>query len=166
MDDALKIMELLSYVATVLGIPIGIAVFWNEKRKERKNREIEIYLKSCDCYIGYLEKILEHPTSGCGDFRGDESALQQTGLTVEQVTLYEILIMTLEQAHFLYVKSGFSTGNANWETWKTYIEWLAGRDDFQKAWKVIDPILDPEFRQFMVVLISRAKTDTGQAIKT
>ncbi|HLP26871.1 MAG TPA: hypothetical protein VK477_14415 [Acidobacteriota bacterium] len=149
MEHALKVMELVSYVATALGIPIGIAVFWNEKRKERRNREIEIYIKSCDCYLSYLDKILAHPNSGCGDFRGDETSLKQSGLTVEQITIYEILFMTMEQAHFLYAKSDFMRKNATWDTWRDYIAWWAGRPDFQKAWDVVDPWIDPDLRRLI-----------------
>jgi hypothetical protein len=35
--------ELLSYVVTVVGLPLAISTFWKEQRKERENEEEETY---------------------------------------------------------------------------------------------------------------------------
>ena len=40
---ALETWELLSYVVTVIGLPLAIAVFIFEQRKERDNEEEEVY---------------------------------------------------------------------------------------------------------------------------
>ena len=39
----LETWELLSYIVTVVGLPLAIFVFLYEKRKERENEDEEVY---------------------------------------------------------------------------------------------------------------------------
>ena len=57
----LEIWELLSYVVTVVGLPLAIAVFIFEQRKERNNEEEEVYQLLSDNYQQFLRVALEHP---------------------------------------------------------------------------------------------------------
>ncbi|HUQ86340.1 MAG TPA: hypothetical protein VM096_02205 [Vicinamibacterales bacterium] len=38
--SALQVWELLSYVVTVVGLPLAIYTFWKEQRKERENETL------------------------------------------------------------------------------------------------------------------------------
>ena len=57
---AIQIWELLSYVVTVVGLPLAIAVFIFEQRKERDNEEEEVYQLLSDNYQDFLKVALEH----------------------------------------------------------------------------------------------------------
>ena len=39
--SVLEVWELLSYVVTVIALPLAIYTFWREQRKERENEEEE-----------------------------------------------------------------------------------------------------------------------------
>jgi hypothetical protein len=58
---ALETWELLSYVVTVVGLPLAIAVFVFEQRKERNNEEEEVYQLLSDNYQEFLKIALENP---------------------------------------------------------------------------------------------------------
>ncbi|MBK8554104.1 MAG: hypothetical protein IPL53_24875 [Ignavibacteria bacterium] len=53
--------ELLSYIATVIGIPFAIYVFYKDKVKERKLQEKEALFTSHSLYTDYLKICLENP---------------------------------------------------------------------------------------------------------
>ena len=49
---------LLSNVVTVIGLPLAIAVFFFEQRKERENEEEEVYQLLSDSYQDFLKVAL------------------------------------------------------------------------------------------------------------
>ncbi len=55
------ILEMLSYIATILGIPLALLLFWDEKRKERRDREYGTYDALDNKYIEFLQLLLEYP---------------------------------------------------------------------------------------------------------
>ncbi len=57
----LETWELMSYVVTVIGLPLAISVFIFEQRKERDNEEEEVYQLLSDNYQDFLKIALEHP---------------------------------------------------------------------------------------------------------
>ena len=61
MDHTLKIMELASYTATVLGIPIGIAVFLHSVRTFNKSVLLSHYGVLDDMYADLLKLAIEKP---------------------------------------------------------------------------------------------------------
>ena len=53
--------ELLSYAATIIGIPLAIYIFYKDKIKERKLKEKEALFTSHSLYVDYLKICLENP---------------------------------------------------------------------------------------------------------
>jgi hypothetical protein len=58
---ALETWELLSYIVTVVGLPMAIFVFLYEKRKERENEDEEVYQLLSDNYQDFLKVALANP---------------------------------------------------------------------------------------------------------
>ena len=52
---------LMSNVVTVIGLPLAIAVFFFEQRKERENEEEEVYQLLSDSYQDFLKVALANP---------------------------------------------------------------------------------------------------------
>lgn len=53
--------EALSYAVTVVGLPLAIAVFMYEQRRNRQNEEEEIYQRLSDEYTEFLKLVLANP---------------------------------------------------------------------------------------------------------
>jgi len=53
--------ELLSYIVTVLGLPLAMGVFLYEKHKERAVEEEEVYEAVASSYHDFLRLALENP---------------------------------------------------------------------------------------------------------
>jgi hypothetical protein len=56
----LETWELLSYIVTVIGLPLAIVVFVLQQRKERVNEVLLVYESVSDNYLKFLRVALEH----------------------------------------------------------------------------------------------------------
>jgi hypothetical protein len=120
---SLEAWELMSYVVTVIGLPLAIAVFLFEQRKERENEEEEVYQLLSDNYQDFLKVALENP-----DLRlfSDETAPSLTDEQRErQLIIFTMLMSLFERAYLLLYEEGMSPKQARrWNSWEDYIlEW-------------------------------------------
>ena len=56
----LETFEMLSYIVTVVGLPLAILTFVLEQRKERRNEEEEIFQRLSDEYREFLKLVLDN----------------------------------------------------------------------------------------------------------
>ena len=117
-------LEALSYLATIIGIPVAIAVFLLEKRKDRFQQERETYVEANGRYIDYLTMCLEHPDLDCFEFTKDDPDLKEAGMDVKKLTALTILISLLESGYVLYRNQHTSARSTQWRGWHT--TWLHG----------------------------------------
>ena len=148
-DTIIKLLEVIYYLAAIIGIPVAIVVFLLEKRQERRNREIDMYLQTADKYIQFLVLTIENPDLRVGDISDQDETIKESGFTAQQLTMYQILISTLEQAYYLYSTNSLRFNEYFWKVWREYSQWWMTRPEFRKAWEVIDPYCDPGFMKFM-----------------
>ena len=115
--------ELLSYVVTVVGLPLAIFVFLYEQRKERENEDEEVYQLVSDNYQDFLKIALEHP-----DLRLFSAEVVE-GLSDEQkerqLIIFTMLISLFERAYLLMYETNMSPKQARrWNSWEDFmIEW-------------------------------------------
>jgi len=152
---ALETWELLSYVVTVIGLPLVVAVFIYEQRKERMNEEEAVYESVSDNYQEFLRVVLEHPDLHLF------SKSKTPSLTEEQsermMIIFSMLVSLFERAYMLlYEEHGHSAKQRRWSSWEDYmLEWCA-REDFRDA---LDDLLvgeDPDFSIYIRNLSERA----------
>ncbi len=120
---SLETWELMSYVVTVIGLPLAIAVFLFEQRKERENEEEEVYQLLSDNYQEFLKVALENP-----DLRlfSDETMPSLNDEQKErQLIIFAMLISLFERAFLLLYDDTMSHKQARrWNSWDDYIlEW-------------------------------------------
>ncbi len=115
--------ELLSYVVTVIGLPLAIAVFLFEQRKERENEDEEVYQLLSDNYQDFLKVALEHPDLRLFSDEGpdDLNDEQQERLLI----IFSMLISLFERAYLLlYTDEKANLKARRWHSWEDYIqEW-------------------------------------------
>jgi hypothetical protein len=120
---SLETWELMSYVVTVIGLPLAIAVFLFEQRKERENEEEEVYQLLSDNYQDFLKVALENP-----DLRlfSDEAASPLSNEQRErQLIIFTMLMSLFERAYLLLHEDAMSAKQARrWNSWEDYmLEW-------------------------------------------
>ena len=152
------LLEAASYVATIIGIPVALLIFLYEKQKQRLAREMETYLLSNQRYTEYLSLCLEHPELDCFDLSVQEPDVAATGLDIKKLTLFTILIATLESGFLLYRRHNQIAIRRNqWRGWYDYMAMWARRPDFRLAWPALGPQFDADFCALMQELIKGTK---------
>jgi hypothetical protein len=150
--DMRETWELLSYVVTVLGLPLAILVFIFEQRKERENEEEEIFQRLSDEYRGFLKLVLDN---------SDLQLLRREGappvLTPEQMerrfAIFGILISLFERAYLLVYEDAMDKkARRLWQSWEDYMREWVQRADFRDALPELLEGEDEEFRGYIQLL--------------
>ena len=146
--------ELLSYVVTVIGLPLAIFVFIYEQLKERENEEEEVYQLLSDNYQDFLKVSLENP-----DLR--LFSMEKTpDLTDEQrermFIIFTMLISLFERAYLLLYEENMSSKKLRrWRSWEDYMREWCQRADFREQLPVLTRGEDPEFIEYLQMLESQ-----------
>lgn len=153
---AMQIWELLSYIVTVLGLPIALFAIWREMRAERRNeqkeieqREDELYVSLSQQYTAFLESALANPEL---DLMGENGAAPNlTPAQHQKKQIYfEMLIALFERAYILLYEPNLSGDAARrWQSWADYIEWWLRKPDFRAYTLANLDGEDPDFAAFV-----------------
>ena len=114
---------LLSNVVTVIGLPLAIAVFFFEQRKERENEEEEVYQLLSDSYQDFLKVALHNPDLRL--FSEETTLILSDEQKEKQLIIYIMLVALFERAFLLPYEDTMSPKQARrWNSWEDYIlEW-------------------------------------------
>jgi hypothetical protein len=120
---SLEIWELMSYVVTVIGLPLAIAVFFFEQRKERENEEEEVYQLLSDNYQDFLRIALENPDLRL--FSVETTSSLNDEQKERQLIIFAMLMSLFERAYLLLHEEDMSPKQARrWNSWEDYmLEW-------------------------------------------
>jgi hypothetical protein len=155
-DATMRIWELLSYLVTVLGLPIAVLTIWRELRAERANeakeieqREDEIYVQLSQQYSALLEAALAHPELDALDGRtGDALTAEQRR---RQSIYYEMLMALFERAFILlHEDSPTGQGGRRWGSWADFFSYWLKRPDFARYVENNLQGEDPAFVDFVM----------------
>ena len=139
--------EIASYVVTVIGLPLAIAVFLFQQSRERRNEEDEVYQLLSDAYNDFLRVAIDNPDL---HLRSDTATVELTPEQQERLLLiFDMLISLLERA-FLTAHSGRMTPaqRRRWNSWEDFMrEWLQ-RDAFFYRLPHLLKGEDPEFAAY------------------
>jgi hypothetical protein len=156
---SLETWELLSYVVTVIGLPLAILVFVFEQRKERDNEDEEVYQLLSDNYQDFLKVALANP-----DLRLF-SAEQTPALSVEQrermYIIFNMLVSLFERAYLLLYEDKMSPRKVRrWRSWEDYMREWCRRADFRA---LLPPLLSGEDPDFIKYIEALAEGEAKQA---
>lgn len=141
--------EVLSYVVTIVGLPMAILVFIFEQRKERRGDDEEIYQRLSDEYVSFQKLVLDNADLGL--LRKD-GALD--GLTEEQQerkrAIFNILVSLFERAYILVYDENMDRQTRRlWQSWEDYMREWCRREDFAQALPQLLRGEDDEFRAYI-----------------
>lgn len=144
----MQILEMLSMLVTIFGLPLAIFVFVFEQRKERINEEEEIYQMLADGYTNFLELSLDH-----SDLRL-QSEKATIDLNDEQrdrlVAMFAILIALFERAYLVaYEPDMPERRKRRWASWEDFMREWCRREDFRDTLPQLLPGEDPAFAVYI-----------------
>lgn len=119
----LETWELMSYIVTVIGLPLAIFVFLFDQRKERENEEEEVYQLLSDNYQDFLKVALEHPDLRL--FSTEENSPLNEEQQERLLIIFTMLTSLFERAYLLLYEDDMSSKQSRrWNSWEDYImEW-------------------------------------------
>ena len=125
---SIEIWEMMSYVVTVIGLPLAIAVFLFEQQKERENEEEEVYQLLSDNYQDFLKVALENPD--LRPFSKDATPSLSDEQIERQLIIFSMLMSLFERAYLLlYEEKMTPKQKRRWNSWEDYIQdWCANED--------------------------------------
>ena len=158
---SLETWELMSYVVTVVGLPLAIAVFLYEQRKERENEEEEVYQLLSDNYQDFLKVALANPDLRLFSVEGVTSLNEDQ--QERQLIIFVMLTSLFERAYLLLFEDNMSPKQARrWNSWEDYIlEWCS-QPDFRANLPRLMHGEDPSFVRYVEHLVSINFPDIGQ----
>src|SRR5258705_13807713 len=116
--DTRETWEVLSYVVTVIGLPLTIIMFIYEQRKERQNEEEEIFQRLSDEYREFLKLVLDNADLHL--LRRESSRSEFTEEQKERrLAIFGILISLFERAYLLvYEEKMDKQTRRMWQSWE------------------------------------------------
>ena len=148
MSDLHSLLELLSYVVTVVGLPFAVWVYFAEQRKERENEEEEQYQHLSDAYNDFLKVVLANADLQL------RTASALPAPTPEQnerfLVIFDMLMSLFERAYLVAYKDDMSpTEQRRWNSWDDYMREWCRREDFFNALPLLMRGEDPSFQNYL-----------------
>jgi len=124
--------ELLSYAATIVGIPLAIYIYYRDKEQERKIKEKEVLFTSHSLYVDYLKICFDNPELEVynSSFKNSDFSLKEK----KEIIVFEILFTYLESAYLYYRDLSDEVKKKRWEGWVNYVKDFSNHENFRKAW--------------------------------
>lgn len=157
MTETMQWLEALSYLVTIIGLPLAIVVYVMDRRRERQTDEEEIFLRLSDEYADFMRLVIEN-----ADLRL-RAPIPPVGLSEEQqerkLALFAILVSLFERAYVLVYEERMSRQQQRlWQSWEDYMHEWSQREDFRGA---LAPLLVGEDPGFVATIQRIAKTAAG-----
>jgi hypothetical protein len=145
-----EVWELMSYVVTVVGLPLAIAVFLFEQQKERENEEEEVYQLLSDNYQDFLKVALENPDLRL--FSKDATPSLSEEQAERQLIIFSMLMSLFERAYLLLYEDKMTPKQARrWNSWEDYIQDWCANEDFCAFLPRLLKGEDPGFVRYITV---------------
>lgn len=152
---SLETWEMLSYVVTVVALPVAIFVFVYEQRRERENEEEEVYQLLSDNYQDFLKVALEHPDLRL--FSAEETVQLNAEQKERQLIIFNMLLSLFERAYLLLYDDHMGPQKLRrWRSWEDYMREWCRRKDFRASLELLLPGEDPRFVQYLEALAAES----------
>lgn len=153
----LQTWELLSYVVTVVGLPLAIVVFLYEQRKDRDNEEDKVYQLLADNYQDFLKVALANPDLRL--FSAEQTPQLNEQQRERMVIIFSMLVSLFERAYLLLYEEDMSPKEARrWYSWDDYMREWCRRADFRASLPSLLRGEDPGFAKYIELLMASEKT--------
>lgn len=144
----LQTWELLSYVVTVIGLPMAIFVFLFEQKKERENEEEEVYQLLSDNYQDFLNVALANPDLRL--FSTEETPELSAEQKERMYIIFTMLISLFERAYLLLYEDNMDQKKLRrWYSWQDYMSEWCQRSDFRALLPELLRGEDQEFAHYI-----------------
>jgi len=143
-----ELLEIASFVVTVIALPFAVWVFVAEQRKERENEEEEAFQHLSDAYNDFLKVVLDNADL---QLRSSAALPNPTPQQNERMlVIFDMLIALFERAFLVAYKDAMNpTEQRRWNSWDDYMREWCRREDFHNALPLLLRGEDPAFQAYI-----------------
>ena len=143
-----ELLEIASFVVTVIALPFAVWVFVAEQRKERENEEEEAFQHLSDAYNDFLKVVLDNADL---QLRSSAALPNPTAQQNERMlVIFDMLIALFERAFLVAYKDAMNpTEQRRWNSWDDYMREWCRREDFHNALPLLLRGEDPAFQAYI-----------------
>jgi hypothetical protein len=152
-QDVKDVFELLSYIATVAGIPLAIGLYYREKSKERREREYATYNALDEKFIDFLKLCFDNPDLQL-EYPINSIERRTPEQEAKQLILFSVLVSIFERAYLMYKDQSTNTKKKQWKGWEEYLRYYISLKDFRQRWREISETYDEDFLKYVEELIN------------
>ena len=157
----LETWEKLSYVVTVVGLPVAILAFLWEKKRERAADEEEVYATLSDNYQEFLKTALEYPDLKL--FSMEETPALTEEQRERMLIIFSMLVSLFERAYVLMYERRMSKDQQRrWASWEDYMREWGRREDFCRLLPELLQGEDKDFRAYIISLAQKKLASAGK----
>ena len=157
------LLEIASFVVTVIALPFAVWVFVLEQRKERENEEEEAFQHLSDAYNEFLKVVLDNADL---QLRTSSALPNPTPEQNERMlVIFDMLIALFERAFLVAYKDDMNpTEQRRWNSWDDYMREWSRREDFQNALSLLLRGEDPAFQAYIRRIADEEHQSPGMSL--
>ena len=144
-----EVFELLSYVAIIVGVPVGLYQYYRTVKREQQDREYGTYNALDEKYLEFQQLCLEHPELNVFDVPDSSPAHLSNTQQKQELIVFTMLFSIFERAYPMYSDQSTIIKERQWSGWHEYIGEYCRRSNFRKAWAVSGQTFDSTFQDYM-----------------
>lgn len=146
LDTLSVVLQIGASIATILGIPFGLLLYYQAKRRERLDREWGTYNALAEEDTRFMEACLENPELDILEWLplkdlNDPIAMKER----KEMLLFAIQLNEMERAYLLYRDQGSKIRKAQWVGWEQDMRDHCENEKFRDRWRATDWQLDEDF---------------------
>jgi hypothetical protein len=150
------VLDVISSIALILGLPFAIFAFVLDRRKARENEISEIYINLGDSYFDFVSMTLTAPDPNVWE-KQDNVGLSSRDIG-QKWAMFEALVSIFERAYiFSYDRGKTGENSRNWRPWESRMREWCLRDDFSEWLPDLVADEDPDFARHILELCRVAR---------
>lgn len=155
-DDITFVLDIISQLTIILGLPIAIFQYLIAKKKEKQDREYGTYNSLDEKYLEFQKLCLEFPQLDIFDIKDNDSKELNIEEQKQELILLTMLFSIFERAFLLYSDQNSEIKKRQWSGWDNYIDNYCKRENFRNAWLISGNTFDTKFEKYMLKSLSKA----------
>ena len=148
MDVLSQYLEIVTFIITIVGVPVALYIYLSEQKLQRQEREYGTYDALDDKYIELQQLCLDYPQLDIFDtpFKEQKNLTEEQQKQEEAILLIRISIF--ERAFLMYQREDAKAKRNQWGGWDIDVqEWLE-RKNFRAIWEEHKEYYDKTFVEY------------------
>ena len=152
--------QVFANISTALGIPLAIYLFYQDRKREAREREYLAYDSLDSNYIEYLKLCLDNPNLDVFDIPIKKTEELFSEQERREVIMFGILFSVLERAFLMYEDESTGIKIRRRAEWEKYIvnDWIP-RENFRKMWRIQGEGYHPGFVRYMNSILRKYENE-------